>query len=64
MEGSRVDFRSAWISEGGYEKIGGQVFPHLKPDTFFLEYNEPGSGIFEPLAHVPKGSRPGDHQAR
>ncbi len=50
----RGNSRSAWISEGGYEKIAEQVFPHLQPDAFFLEYDDPRSGSFEPLTHIPK----------
>lgn len=51
----RGNSRSSWISEGGYEKISKQVFPNLKVDALFLEYDDPErSGSFEPLADVPQ----------
>ena len=43
------------FSEGSYEKISEKLFSKLNYDTFFLEYDNPRSGGFEPLRHLPKG---------
>lgn len=43
------------FSEGSYEKIAEKFFSTLNYDTFFLEYDNPRSGGFEPLRHLPKG---------
>lgn len=41
------------FSEGSYEKIAEQFFKTLNYDTFYLEYDNPRSGGFEPLRHLP-----------
>jgi methionine synthase II (cobalamin-independent) len=41
------------FSEGSYEKIAGRFFTTLNYDTFFLEYDNPRSGGFEPLRFLP-----------
>jgi methionine synthase II (cobalamin-independent) len=43
------------FSEGSYEKISEKFFRELNYDTFFLEYDNPRSGGFEPLRHLPRG---------
>jgi len=43
------------FSEGSYEKISEKMFSTLNYDTFFLEYDNPRSGGFEPLRFLPKG---------
>lgn len=43
------------FSEGSYEKIAERFFKQLNYDTFFLEYDNPRSGGFEPLRFLPKG---------
>lgn len=48
----RGNFRSTWISSGGYEPIAEQLFGHLNIDGFFLEYDNERSGGFEPLRFV------------
>jgi 5-methyltetrahydropteroyltriglutamate--homocysteine methyltransferase len=48
----RGNFRSTWISSGGYEPIAEQLFGHLNVDGFFLEYDNDRSGGFEPLRFV------------
>lgn len=48
----RGNFRSTWISSGGYEPIAEQLFGHLNIDGFFLEYDNDRSGGFEPLRYV------------
>jgi 5-methyltetrahydropteroyltriglutamate--homocysteine methyltransferase len=43
-----------WMAEGGYEAISREVFRRApRFGTFFLEYDDPRSGGFEPLADVP-----------
>jgi methionine synthase II (cobalamin-independent) len=41
------------FSEGSYEKIAEQFFRTLNYDTFYLEYDNPRSGGFEPLRFLP-----------
>lgn len=45
---------SRHFSEGGYEKIAAKLFTELNVDTFYLEYDTPRAGGFEPLQHLPK----------
>jgi 5-methyltetrahydropteroyltriglutamate--homocysteine methyltransferase len=33
--------------------VAGRTFPRLAVDAFFLEYDSPRAGGFEPLRHVP-----------
>lgn len=51
----RGNFRSAWVAEGGYEPVAQALLQDLKVDGYFLEYDDPRSGNFEPLRHLPKG---------
>ncbi|MBO0991888.1 5-methyltetrahydropteroyltriglutamate--homocysteine S-methyltransferase [Bacillus sp. SD088] len=48
----RGNFRSTWISSGGYEPVAEKLFGHLNIDGFFLEYDNDRSGGFEPLRFV------------
>lgn len=48
----RGNFRSTWISSGGYEPVAEQIFGRLHIDGFFLEYDNERSGGFEPLRFV------------
>ncbi|KAH7311581.1 hypothetical protein B0I35DRAFT_438379 [Stachybotrys elegans] len=45
--------KSMHFSEGSYEKIAARFFTTLNYDTFFLEYDNPRSGGFEPLRFLP-----------
>ena len=45
---------SRHFSEGGYDRIAVKLFQHLNVDTYYLEYDTPRAGGFEPLKHVPK----------
>ena len=49
------NFRSSWAAEGGYEPVAEVLFNSLNVDGYFLEYDDPRSGDFAPLRHVPKG---------
>ena len=53
----RGNARSAWIAEGGYERIAEQLFPALENDHFLLEYDDDRSGDFAPLRFMPKSKR-------
>jgi 5-methyltetrahydropteroyltriglutamate--homocysteine methyltransferase len=51
----RGNFRSSWVAEGGYDFVAEALFGELGVDGFFLEYDDPRSGGFEPLRFVPRG---------
>jgi 5-methyltetrahydropteroyltriglutamate--homocysteine methyltransferase len=51
----RGNFRSAWVAEGGYEPVAQALLQDLKVDGYFLEYDDPRSGNFEPLRYLPQG---------
>jgi 5-methyltetrahydropteroyltriglutamate--homocysteine methyltransferase len=51
----RGNFRSTWISEGGYEPVAEILFGGVNIDAFFLEYDNERSGGFEPLRFIKKG---------
>jgi 5-methyltetrahydropteroyltriglutamate--homocysteine methyltransferase len=53
----RGNFRSTWISEGGYEPVAEVLFGKLNYDGYFLEYDTDRAGGFEPLRFVPKGDK-------
>ncbi len=50
----RGNNQSGWISEGGYETIAETLFNKIQVDSYFLEYDTPRAGGFEPLRFVPK----------
>jgi 5-methyltetrahydropteroyltriglutamate--homocysteine methyltransferase len=53
----RGNFRSTWISEGGYEPIAEIMLGELKYDGYFLEYDSARAGGFEPLRFLPRGDK-------
>jgi 5-methyltetrahydropteroyltriglutamate--homocysteine methyltransferase len=53
----RGNFRSTWISEGGYEPVADIMFGQLNYDGYFLEYDTARAGGFEPLRFLPKGHK-------
>jgi 5-methyltetrahydropteroyltriglutamate--homocysteine methyltransferase len=53
----RGNARSAWIAEGGYERIAEALFGGLHNDHFLLEYDDDRSGDFAPLRFIPTGKR-------
>jgi 5-methyltetrahydropteroyltriglutamate--homocysteine methyltransferase len=53
----RGNARSAWIAEGGYERIAEALFNGLHNDHFLLEYDDDRSGDFAPLRFMPKDKR-------
>ncbi len=50
----RGNFRSSWISSGGYEPVAECLFNDVNVDGYFLEYDSDRAGNFEPLRFVPK----------
>jgi hypothetical protein len=46
---------SRHFSSGAYDKIALSLFTHLDADTFYLEYDTPRAGGFEPLQYLPEG---------
>jgi 5-methyltetrahydropteroyltriglutamate--homocysteine methyltransferase len=53
----RGNFRSTWISEGGYEPVAETLLGKLNYDGYFLEYDTLRAGGFEPLRFLPKGNK-------
>ena len=51
----RGNFRSTWISEGGYDPVAETLLSKVNYDGYFLEYDTERAGGFEPLRHLPKG---------
>ena len=43
----------AWQAQGGYDEIATHLFRKLNVQFYFLEYDTPRAGSFEPLAEVP-----------
>jgi 5-methyltetrahydropteroyltriglutamate--homocysteine methyltransferase len=53
----RGNFRSTWISEGGYEPVAEILLGQVNYDGYFLEYDSDRAGGFEPLRFLPKGDK-------
>lgn len=53
----RGNFRSTWISEGGYEPVAEKMLGAVNYDGYFLEYDTDRAGGFEPLRFLPKGDK-------
>jgi 5-methyltetrahydropteroyltriglutamate--homocysteine methyltransferase len=53
----RGNFRSTWISEGGYEPVAEQLLAGIDYDGYFLEYDTERAGGLEPLRFLPKGKK-------
>lgn len=41
------------FSEGGYDRIAIKLFKEINVDCYYLEYDTPRAGTFEPLKHLP-----------
>ncbi len=50
----RGNFKGLWLSEGSYRYVAEALFNEIEVDAFFLEYDTPRAGDFEPLAAVPE----------
>jgi len=53
----RGNFRSSWISEGGYEPVAEILLGETGYDGYLLEYDTDRAGGFEPLRFLPKGDK-------
>ena len=53
----RGNFRSTWISSGGYEPVAKNLLANCNYDGYFLEYDSERAGGFEPLRFLPKGDK-------
>ncbi|MDQ0643256.1 5-methyltetrahydropteroyltriglutamate--homocysteine S-methyltransferase [Microbacterium murale] len=53
----RGNFRSTWISSGGYEPVAEQLLAGTSYDAYFLEYDNERAGGFEPLRFLPQGRK-------
>ncbi len=53
----RGNFRSTWISSGGYEPVAETLLGKINYDGYFLEYDSDRAGGFEPLRFLPKGNK-------
>jgi 5-methyltetrahydropteroyltriglutamate--homocysteine methyltransferase len=53
----RGNASSHWGAEGGYDFVASALFQKLDAHVFFLEYDTPRAGSFEPLRFVPNNKR-------
>ena len=53
----RGNFKSTYMTSGGYESIAENMFNELKVDGYFMEYDTERSGGFEPLKYAPSESK-------
>ena len=53
----RGNFRSSWITEGGYEPVAEILLGETAYDGYFLEYDTERAGGFEPLRFLSKGDK-------
>jgi 5-methyltetrahydropteroyltriglutamate--homocysteine methyltransferase len=53
----RGNFRSTWISSGGYEPVAEMLLAGTNYDGYFLEYDSERAGGFEPLRFLPRGNK-------
>jgi 5-methyltetrahydropteroyltriglutamate--homocysteine methyltransferase len=53
----RGNFRSTWVSSGGYEPVAETLLAGTNYDGYFLEYDSERAGGFEPLRFLPKGNK-------
>jgi 5-methyltetrahydropteroyltriglutamate--homocysteine methyltransferase len=53
----RGNFRSSWISSGGYEPVAETLLAGTNYNGYFLEYDSDRAGGFEPLRYLPRGNK-------
>ena len=46
-----------WHAEGSYDSVADRLFNALEIPFYFMEYDSPRAGTFEPLRYVPKTKR-------
>ena len=55
MHMCRGNHAGAWFAEGGYDAVAEIAFGQINVDAFFLEYDSPRAGTFEPLRYLSDG---------
>ena len=53
----RGNYHSTYAFEGGYDPIAPYLFAHENVDAFYLEFDTPRAGTFEPLKYVAPGKK-------
>ena len=53
----RGNYHSTYAFEGGYDPIAPYLFAHENVQAFYLEFDTPRAGGFEPLKHVADGKK-------
>ena len=53
----RGNYHSTYAFEGGYDPVAPYLFAHENVNAFYLEFDTPRAGGFEPLAHVADGKK-------
>lgn len=53
----RGNYHSTYAFEGGYDPIAPYLFANENVDAFYLEFDTPRAGGFEPLAYVAPGRK-------
>ncbi len=54
MHMCRGNHESSWAAEGAYDRVAEVTFGEINLDAFFLEYDTPRAGGFEPLRYLNK----------
>ena len=53
----RGNYHSTYAFEGGYDPVAPYLFAHENAQAFYLEFDTPRAGGFEPLKHVAEGKK-------
>ena len=53
----RGNYHSTYAFEGGYDPVAPYLFAHEDVDAFYLEFDTPRAGGFEPLRHIADGKK-------
>lgn len=53
----RGNYHSTYAFEGGYDPVAPYLFANEDANAFYLEFDTPRAGGFEPLAHVAAGKK-------
>lgn len=53
----RGNYHSTYAFEGGYDPVAPYLFAHENVQAFYLEFDTPRAGGFEPLKHVAAGKK-------
>jgi len=55
MHMCRGNHMSSWVAEGGYDPVAEITFGGIDVDGYFVEYDSPRAGTFEPLRYLARG---------